>query len=307
MRRVVLRVAMAIIGVLSLVVYLGGAYLTYLLLRWILADRPSATTIVLIILAVTLLLGYLSYRFGTAQLLASVEAVDPDGKRVEAFHARLDRLCKRMELAKPTVLFTDLDEPNAFAMSGPDGGVVVFDITLFSLLDDDQLEAILAHELAHLESHDGLVQLLAFTGLQTVVGMLSFLLLPAMLFLTGVAKASAWLRGKPSTWSRSLAWRFRTVVFGVVMVVPVIVTFVLLVRSRRREYAADRRAALVTGKPLALASALSIVHEAVSAELRLKGLLPEGDDPRHDPVIRLLSTHPGVERRIEKLERMAER
>lgn len=304
MRRVLIRTLMAVIGLVSFAVYAGGAYLTYRLLSLAWADRPSAVTIVAVLVAITLLLGYAGYRYGSRGLLASIEHVEPSPKRRQAFDARLEALCARMDIDEPTVLFTNLGEPNAFAMSGPGGGVVAFDVRLFELLDDDELEGILAHELAHLESRDGLVQSLAFTGLQTVMSVVSILLLPVLLFLAGLAKATAWLRGQPGTWSRSLAWRFRTVVVAVVTILPVIITFVLLVRSRRREYAADRRAAEVTGEPLALASALRTVYDVMSEDLELQGLLPAPDAPP-DPLYRLLSTHPAIEKRVERLESMA--
>lgn len=304
MRRVVIRLVMAVIGVVSFAVYAAGAYLVYRLLALAWADRPSAMTVIAVFVVVTLFLGYVGYRYGTRGLLASMPSVEPPAGRRRRFEERLEDLCERMAIETPTVRFTDLDEPNAFAMSGPSGGAVVFDLRLFELLDDDELEAILAHELAHLEARDGLIQSLAFTGLQTVMSVVSILLLPVLLFLTGLAKASAWLRGRPGTWSKSLAWRFRSVVVALVMVVPIVITFVLLVRSRRQEYAADRRAAEVTGKPLALASALQAVNEAMIESLRLQGLLPEGETPP-DPVYRLLSTHPAIEKRVERLEAMA--
>lgn len=304
MRRVFVRLVMAAIGVVSFAVYAGGAYLAYRLLALAWADRPSAMTVVAILVLVTFLLGFAGYRYGTRGLLASMESVEPPAGRRAAFEASVDDLCERLNIERPTVRFTDLNEPNAFAMSGPGGGAVVFDVRLFELLDDDELEAILAHELAHLESRDGLVQSLAFTGLQTVMSVVSILLVPVLLFLTGLSKASAWLRGRPGAWSRSLAWRFRSVVVAAVMVVPVVITFVLLMRSRRREYAADRRAAQVTGDPLALASALRTVDEAMVESLRLQGLLPAGERPPN-PVYRMMSTHPAVEKRVERLEAMA--
>lgn len=154
------------------------------------------------------------------------------------------------------------------------------------------MAAILAHELAYVEGRDGLLKTLAFTGLQTVMATVSLALLPAMLFLTGGAKAAAWIRGRPSTWSRSIAWRFRTVVLAVVTVAPAGCTSVLLERSRRLEYAADWRAAAVTDDPRALARMLRVVDDATTELLRLEGLLPEESAPP-DPLYRLPSTPPG--------------
>lgn len=297
---------MAVVGLCALAVYAAGAYVTYWGIQFVLADRPSAATIVAILVGSTLFFGFVSYRYGTARLLETMESIEVAGPRVDRLDARMRELSKEMGIDPPELRFTDLDEPNAFAISAPDGGVVAFDIALFSLLSDDELDTILAHELAHLESHDGLVQLLAFSGLQTAVGVVSLLLLPVMLLLTGIAKATAWIRGRPSAWTSGIAWKFRTVVLAFVLIVPMLVTFILLVRSRGREYAADRRAAEVTGKPLALAQALGTIQMAMTEELHLRGLLPTEDDESTvpDEFYRVFSTHPDVESRIERLRAM---
>jgi hypothetical protein len=125
-----------------------------------------------------------------------------------------------MDVEPPTVLYTDLDTPNGYALGGPDGGVVVLDVALLSTLEDDGLEALLAHELAHLERGDGLVRMLVDAGLRTAVGVATVASSPGILLLAGVAKASGWLRGDPAAWSRSRAWRLRAAVIAVVTMVP---------------------------------------------------------------------------------------
>ncbi len=85
------------------------------------------------------------------------------------------------------------------------------------------------------------------------------------------------------------------------------VTFVLLARSRRREYAADARTVEVTGDPEALASGLETVHAAMTERLRLQGLLPtDGALPDPHPLYRLLSTHPAIESRVARLRSSAD-
>lgn len=313
MGRLTGRLLMAVTGAFSFACYAGVAYLAYRLLQYVVVDRASTLIVVSVLVAGTLLLGYLNYRLGARRLLETVRTVEPPPDRAATFADRLDRLCARMDVRKPTLLFTDLEAPNGFALNGPGGGVVIVDASLFEFLDDDQMEALLAHELAHLESRDGLFRMLAFTGLQTTMSAATLLLSPVILLLMGLAKGSGWFRGEPSTWSRSLAWRVRTSVLAVVMVVPAICTFLFLERSRRLEYAADRRAAAVTGRPLALADALRTVDDAVVDELGVQALLPVDDDyvPDVDDgyvpdlLYRLLSTHPAVEKRVARLQRLA--
>jgi len=295
---------MALVGVASFAVYAAGAWVTYRLLRVVWADRPSAAVIVAVLAGLTLVLGYRNYRFGSDRLLAQLDAVEVTADRAPALVARVGDLCRRMSVDRPRLLVVDGGEPNAFAVSSPGGGVVVIDRSLGRVLSDDELEAVLAHELAHLERHDGLVLLFAATALGTVVQVALLALVPILLLFTGLAKATAWLRGRPSTWTRSAAWRVRSVVLAFVLSVPAALTFVLLARSRRREFAADARAAAVTGDPLALARALRKIEATARAELGLRGLFSTRD-AETDPLARLLATHPATDARVSRLVAMA--
>lgn len=300
MRPRFIRFVMMGYGLLSLAVYGAGAYLTYLVLRMVWINRPSAAASVGILAAISLVIGYVSYRSGTARLLATLPVTELSPRWAPELYRRLDRLVAVMAIDRPRVFISDLKEPNAFAMSSPSGGVIVVDLALMRLLTIDELEAIIAHELAHLESHDSLIQLLAFTSLQTVVQVVMVTLLPALLLITGLAKAAAWFRGEPTTWAETGAWQLRGVIVGAAMIIPAIVTFVLLVRSRRREYAADARATTITGNPLALARALRKVDQAATAELTLRALLSPHDSEL-EPLTRLLATHPATANRIKRL------
>lgn len=309
MRRALVRTVMVAVGVASLCLYTVGASIAYLAIRAVWTDRTTTLIAVGAFVGVSVVLGYLTYRNGTRQVLSSIDAQPLDRARSPRFYAMFDRLLDRMDLAEPSVFVSDVGEPNAFAMTDSDGGVVVIDRSLVQVLTDDEVEAIVAHELAHLEHRDGLVQLAAFTGLQTVVQMVMVALLPLLLFVTGVAKADAWIRGRPRTWTTSLAWRARQVTLGLVLFVPSVVTVVLLAHSRRREFAADARAAEVTGKPLALARALARIDSIAEAELRLRAVVrgrPVGADGP-SPLARLLSTHPATEERVTRLYRQATR
>lgn len=290
-------------GLLSLPVFAAAAYVAYFILRTAWINRPSAVISVVILASVTLAVGYVSYRFGTDHLLANLPIFELSPGRAPAVYRRLDRLVTAMDIERPRGFVSTFGEPNAFAMSTPKVGVIVIDIALARLLTIDELEAILAHELAHLESHDTVVNLMAFTGLQTVMQVLMMACLPVLLLITGIAKAHAWFRGQPAAWVDTSAWRLRTVFLGVVMVFPAVVTFVLLVRSRRREYAADARAATVTGDPMALARVLRKV-EAAASDLTFRSLVPT-EEPDLGPLARLLATHPATEDRIKRLQARA--
>ena len=106
-------------------------------------------------------------------------------------------MADRLGVAPPAVAVARMEMPNALAVGGG-RGTIVLDGRLFRLLDGPELEGILAHELAHLESHDGLVQTLAYSLVRTAVGLVALALFPVTLLLRGVSRAAAWVGGEPT-------------------------------------------------------------------------------------------------------------
>ena len=291
---------MAAVGLSLLVWYGGAAYVLSRLVASLVRNPPAPTTLFAVVVGTTLVVGYLNYRYGTLSVVAGLDAAEVSRVRAPGLYARVDRLCDRMDVDPPRLLVADLTLPNAFALGGVGGGVLVFDRTLFWLLDAAEFEAIVAHELAHLESRDSLVQTIAYTGGRTVVGTLFLVVLPVTLAVTGVARSLAWIRGRPEEWDASpLLWIRRWLERGAT---TVLVGFTLLLRahSRRREYAADDRAVTVTGDPLALARALRKIQRA--AEPDWGPFAPFYVVTDDDSVLgRLLSTHPPMDERVRRL------
>jgi heat shock protein HtpX len=196
--RLGLRALIVGVGLSLLVGYGLAAWFVYSILVWFWASRPPLGTTVAIVAVTTLVFGYLSYQYGTSQLLASVDAADLSRERAPDLYRRADRLAAAMRIETPRLLVADMTVPNALALGSPTDGAVVLDRSLFRLLSPAELEGILAHECAHLESRDSLVQTLAYSGLRTVVGLVTILLSPALLSLTGLARGVAWIRGRPT-------------------------------------------------------------------------------------------------------------
>lgn len=304
MYRLGIRVVMALIGIGVFVLYAAGAGVVYLVFATLWADPSNWLTAIGVVVALTGLFGLLSYWFGTRQLLAGLDATEIDRRRAPGLFDRLDRLSDRMAVDRPTVYVASLDGPNALAVGGLRSGALVLDPSLFGLLDPDELDAILAHELAHLESYDGLVQTLAYSCLRTVAGIATLVFLPVLLLVTGSARAVAWLRGDPSgTPAASLRLVYRWIGHAVAVVL-VVLTLLVRAHSRRRELAADDRAVEVTGTPGALADALYRIERANDRHWSLLSPLYVVDESE-DPLARWFSTHPPVEERIERLRRQA--
>jgi heat shock protein HtpX len=304
MRRTVARLVMLVVGLGALAAYALASALTYWVLSVVWTSRPSALTTVLVLLAVTLATGYLTYRTGSKRLLADLRTRQLRPADAPGLFARLDDLCARAGVERPPLYVADLGEPNAFAVGDLESGAVVLDDSLFALLSADELTGVLAHELGHLKARDSLVQVLSLTAVGTAVELLTLALLPAVLLATGVAKAWAWARGTPGAWSRTLPGRLRTLALSLVLLVPTVVSLAALARSRRREFAADDFASDLTGDPAALARALRKIEDATRVHLALRGVLIGSDDTH--PMLRLLATHPALEDRVARLATRAE-
>ena len=297
---------MAVVGLSLLVSYAGAAYLLSAFVVRVMRNPPDLSTVIAVVVGTTLAVGYLNYRFGTLSLVSGLDAAELSRSRAPGLYARVDRLCDRMDRSPPRLLVADLAFPNAFALGGVDSGVLVFDRRLFWLLGADEFEAILAHELAHLKSRDGLVLTLAYTTGRTVVGTLFLGVLPVTLAVTGVARGLAWIRGHPDEWDASPVLWIRHWTERGAATVLVGLTLLLRAHSRRREYAADDRAASVTGDPLALARALQKIQRA--AEPRWSPFGPFYVTPDDESaLVRLLATHPPTDERIRRLVAQADR
>jgi heat shock protein HtpX len=205
-----------------------------------------------------------------------------------------------MTVDRPPILVADLDAPNALSLGGPRKGVIVLDDDLLGLLSIDELEGIIAHELAHIESYDTFVQTTIVTGMRTLVGLLFFLSLPVVLVLLGVDRGAAWIAGQPGEWRYGVAWLFGWALQVLVSALLSPVTLGVLAYSRRREYAADSRAVEVTENPVALARALTKIHRAANPRGGVFSLLYIQHE-RDSDARRLLSTHPPIPERVERL------
>ncbi len=217
-------------------------------------------------------------------------AHEVDARSAPLLHALVARLAQRAGLPMPRVYLIDSPHPNAFATGrDPQHAAVAATTGLLGLLDEDEVAAVMAHELAHIRNRDTLVM----TMTATIAGAISMLANFGLMF-----------RGD----GRSNALAMILAVF----VAPFAAMIVQLAISRTREYGADRGAAEIHGNPRSLATALAkLAHKAArvpnpvtarnpaAAALYIVPGMKRGADS-------LFSTHPATENRIAALHAMAD-
>ena len=302
MRRSGSSLLFAAVAAVTLAVYASLSVLTYRALLYLWAERPDPETTLAVVVGLTLVVGYASYRFGTARIRVALDADELPRAEMPELYRRVDSLADRVGVETPRLMVTSLHGPNALALGGARDGDVVVDGSLFRLLTAPELEAIIAHELAHLKGRDSLVKTLGYSVVRTVTGVVWVLLLPVLLLVGGAARAVSLLHGDgPAEFRRTVRTADATVT-SLVVVCLFVLTAVVQAYSRRREYAADDRAARLTG-PLALASALEKIDRATTPGGLLSTLVVHGDE--EGPVTDLLASHPPMTERIERLRRRA--
>ncbi len=209
-------------------------------------------------------------------------------------HAMIERLCIQADLPKPKIAVAETEMPNAFAMGRSQNNATVCATTgIMKTLTPSELEGVMAHELAHVKNRDVMIMTIAsfFASIASMVVQFGFF------FGGGYGDDD----DNPSI----------LVLFLVSIVVYVVSFFLMMALSRYREFVADRGAALITGRPSALASALQKIASGmhrlpqqdlrVASELNAFFIFPAG---AKQSVLGLFSTHPPMEQRIEALGRI---
>jgi heat shock protein HtpX len=232
---------------------------------------------------------FAQFFFSDKLALYSMGAKEVSEEEYPELHAMVGRLSQQADLPKPKVAVADSRVPNAFATGRSQKSSAVCVTTgLLRTLDRDELEGVLAHELAHVKNRDVAVMTIA-----------SFLSTIAFMIVRW-----GWLFGG----NRNRNGGGGVIVaIGVSLVVWVVSFLLIRALSRYREYAADRGGATITGKPSALASALLTIDGRMDkvpkedmreqAEMNAFFVIPI----RSGFIGKIASTHPPTEKRVERL------
>jgi heat shock protein HtpX len=248
-----------------------------------------------LLLVVIVMGGFMLAQFFFSDRLAlwSMGAKEVSESEYPDLHRTIDRLSQQADLPKPTVAVADSRVPNAFAAGRSQKNATVCVTTgILQTLNQEELEGVLAHELAHVKNRDVMVMTIA-----------SFLSTLAFMIVRW-----GWLFGG----GRNREGGGAPVIVAILVSLLVWIVSFLLIRalSRYREYAADRGGAVITGRPSALASALMKIDSRMDkvpkedlreqAEMNAFFIIPI----RSGFIGKLASTHPPTEKRIERLREM---
>jgi len=207
------------------------------------------------------------------------------------------RVAQMAELPTPRLYVIDQPAPNAFATGrDPQHAVVAVTRGILEVVNERELTAVLAHELGHVRNRDTFVMAVV----ASVAGAISY--------LAQMAQWSMWFGGGDRDNRDSGQLGMIGMILGIVLL-PIAAMLVQLAVSRSREYGADDQSAALTHDPISLASALRKladyskkvplpVNPAVAPLFIVQPLLPGG-------LSGLFSTHPPIEQRIARLEKMA--
>jgi heat shock protein HtpX len=236
---------------------------------------------------------FLQYFFSDKMILSSMGAKLVSEDQEPRLHDMVRRLCQNADLPMPKIAVVKTSMPNAFATGRNQKNAVVAVTTgLVSRLNESEVEAVLAHELTHVKNRDMMVMTIA-----TFLSSLAQLMVQWLPFMGG---------GDRDRDSGSNA-----LLLLVVSLVVWIVSFILIrTLSRYREFAADRGAAIITGQPSNLISALTKISGSRVPTEDLRRVEGPVSALFITPALsgsslsKLFSTHPTLEARIEALQKI---
>jgi heat shock protein HtpX len=248
-----------------------------------------------IALAFAVVMNFVSYFYSDKIALSMYRAQPVSWEELPRVYAVVERLSQKMGIPMPKIYVIPTDSPNAFATGrNPQHASVAATRGILQLLNDEELEGVLAHELGHVNNRDILISSVAAT-IAGAITMIASMGRWAMIF-------GGYGGDRDRRDGGGLAALF------MLIVAPIAATLIQLAVSRSREYQADATGAHLTGNPYALASALRKI-DAYARRIPLQA----SPSTAHLFIIQpflgvnagmfanLFSTHPPIEKRIERL------
>lgn len=264
----------------------------FLLVGGLLGGRDG----LVIAFVISLGMNFFSYWFSDKIILTMYGAKEVTVDEAPKLHSLVRKLTKNSSLPMPRIYVIDNPNPNAFATGrNPQNAAVAVTTGILRILNDEELEGVLAHELAHIKHRD----ILLATIVATFVGTITFI-------------------SRLAGWSMMFAGGNRdredsgNIIASLVLLIvaPIAAVLLQLAISRAREFMADEGGARISRKPLALASALAKLEQAAQV-IPMQNAGPSTahlfivNPLRGSSLMKLFMTHPPIEERIDRLKLIA--
>lgn len=255
----------------------------------------GGSTGLIIAFVVAMIMNFVSYWKSDKIVLRMYKAQEVDRGSHPKLYGMIEDLSRRADLPMPKVYIIPQEQPNAFATGrNPDNSAVAVTQGILKALDERQLRGVIAHELAHIQNRDILIQ----TMVVTVVSALSMLAQFAYFIPIG---------GSDNRGSNPL------VALIVLITAPIAAMMLQAAISRTREYEADRVGAEISGEPQQLANALQRIEKAAEqipmnvseTAMRSTSHMFPVNPFSGGRLMSLFSTHPETEDRVDRLMHMA--
>ena len=266
-------------------------------LGWFAAYMYGDINIAIFTVVIAAAYAFFQYYLASSQALSMAGAIEIQKADNPRLFRIVENLCIATGTPMPKVYIINDQAPNAFATGrDPQHASVAATSGLLDLMDDAELEGIMAHELGHVRNYDIRVSMFVF-GLVVSVGFLADMLV-RMSFFASLRRDDIGGGGNPVV-----------MIFGLVamIIAPLVATMVQLAISRQREYLADATGALTTRHPEALASALQKLGAYGRPMQKQSSSMAHmwiADPEKPGLAERMLSTHPPIAERIERLHEM---
>lgn len=263
---------------------------------WVVSYFYDDINIAYYVLIVAGLYALLQYFIADKLSVAMTGAQQIEKRDDPRFYRIVENLAITTGMQMPKVYIIDDPAPNAFATGrDPQHAIVAATTGLINLMDDNELEAVMAHEMGHVQNYDIRVGMIAF-GLVSAIGLLTDIVL-RMLFFGDRRNNND--NNSPIV-----------MVIGIIALIlaPVIAAIVQMAVSRQREYLADATSAMTTRNPESLATALEKLRQQgrpMKRQNTASAHLFFADPLKPGFVSKLFSTHPPIEDRISRLRNNA--
>ncbi|MCL4536960.1 MAG: zinc metalloprotease HtpX [Nitrospirae bacterium] len=239
-------------------------------------------------------MNFITYWFSDKIVLRMYRAKPVTEAEAPELYGMVRRLAHKADIPMPKVCIMDEDQPNAFATGrNPSHGTVAVTTGIMRILSREELEGVIAHELAHIKHRDILVGTIA----ATIAGAISYL-----------AQMAQWAMIFGGRHDDEEGGSNPIAAIVMMIVGPIAAMMVQMAISRSREYGADAGGARIAGNPMYLANALKKLHMAsqripmdanpATSHMFIVNPLSGGG------LLKLFSTHPPMEERIARLEAM---